>query len=170
MTGDFSRFLSAVIYGLPLCLCFSPFGNSERRIFGEEHRKNKAKRGMKIFLRYALYFLLSPGIATLFELVFGLLFDSLGVRLWSYRRFPLNYKGYVCLYFSLLWGTLITLSMSTFFDPLYRALARIPPKIAIAANVVLWVAVISDFSFNIVYLLREGHHFELIFSLLSGFL
>ena len=60
--------------------------------------------------------------------------------------------------------------MSTFFDPLYRALARIPPKIAIAANVVLWVAVISDFSFNIVYLLREGHHFELIFSLLSGFL
>ena len=116
------------------------------------------------------YFLLSAGIATLFELVFGLLFDSLGVRLWSYRRFPLNYKGYVCLYFSLLWGTLITLSMSTFFDPLYRALARIPPKIAIAANVVLWVAVISDFSFNIVYLLREGHHFELIFSLLSGFL
>lgn len=159
-----------VIYGTPLCLVFLLLGTPKEGFLARNIEKTKLKRGMKIFLRYALYFLLSAGIATLFELVFGLLFDSLGVRLWSYRRFPLNYKGYVCLYFSLLWGTLITLSMSTFFDPLYRALARIPPKIAIAANVVLWVVVISDFSFNIVYLLREGHHFELIFSLLSGFL
>ena len=66
--------------------------------------------------------------------------------------------------------TLITLSMSTFFNPLYRTLARIPHRAAMIINLVLWVAVIADFSFNIVYLLREGHHFELIFFLWSGFL
>lgn len=159
-----------VIYGTPLCLVFLLLGSPKEGFLAGSIEKTSLKKGVKIFLCYALYFLLSAGIATLFELVFGLLFDSFGVRLWSYRRFPLNYKGYVCLYFSLLWGTLITLSMSTFFNPLYRTLARIPHSAAMIINLVLWVAVIADFSFNIVYLLREGHHFELIFFLWSGFL
>ena len=75
-----------VIYGTPLCLVFLLLGTPKEGFLARNIEKTKLKRGMKIFLRYALYFLLSVGIATLFELVFGLLFDSLGVRLWSYRR------------------------------------------------------------------------------------
>ena len=79
-----------VIYGTPLCLVFLLLGTPKEGFLARNIEKTKLKRGMKIFLRYALYFLLSVGIATLFELVFGLLFDSLGVRLWSYRRHALH--------------------------------------------------------------------------------
>ena len=113
-----------------------------------------------------LYFLLTAAFATLFELVFGFAFDALGVRLWSYRRFSFNYKGYVCLWFSLIWGFLITLFMSTLWHPLYKAVSRLPKKAAVFLNVLLWIAVIGDFSFNFAYLLIEKRHFELIFQMI----
>ena len=155
-----------VIYGTPLCLTFLMLGTPQRGILANAVERTSLKKGQKIFLRYALYFLLTAAFATLFELVFGFAFDALGVRLWSYRRFSFNYKGYVCLWFSLIWGFIITLFMSTLWHPLYKAVSRLPKKAAVFLNVLLWIAVIGDFSFNFAYLLIEKRHFELIFQMI----
>lgn len=143
-------------------------GHAAKGNFATAVERTSLKKGQKIFLRYALYFLLTAAFATLFELVFGFAFDALGVRLWSYRRFSFNYKGYVCLWFSLIWGFLITLFMSTLWHPLYKAVSRLPKKAAVFLNVLLWIAVVGDFSFNLAYLLMEKRHFELIFQIIFG--
>lgn len=157
-----------VIYGTPLCLTFLILGTPQKGVLANAVEKTSLKKGQKLILRYLLYFLLTAAFATLFELVFGLAFDALGVQLWSYRRFSFNYKGYVCLWFSLLWGVLITLFMSVLWNPLYKAISRLPKKAAVFLNVVLWIAVLGDFSFNLAYLLIEKHHFELIFQIVFG--
>ena len=105
-----------------------------------------------ILFCYGSYFLLSAGTATLFELSFGALFDAFGVRLWNYSRRPLNFRGYICPQFSLLWGTLITCFMSFAWNPSVRIASRIPRKIAAAVNLFLWIAVAADFSFHFAWL------------------
>lgn len=156
-----------VIYGAPLCLIFLMIGTPREGALAAAVERTSLGRGGKIFLRYALYFLLTASIATLFELVFGFVFDKLGIWLWSYHRFPLNYKGYICLYFSLIWGFLITAFMSVAWKPLYKLLSLVPNGIAGTLNMILWFAVILDFSFNFGYLIIEKKHFELIFAALS---
>jgi uncharacterized membrane protein len=47
-------------------------------------------------------------IITIIELITGLIFNVwLGFDLWSYSDMPLNYKGQVCLIFSVLWCFLV---------------------------------------------------------------
>lgn len=43
---------------------------------------------------------------TLLELIGGLIFLKAGVRLWDYRGFFLNFKGVICLRFTLIWTAL----------------------------------------------------------------
>lgn len=149
-----------VIYGAPLCLIFLFLGTPKEGSLATAVEKLPLKKSVKIFLSYALYFLITAAVATLFELIFGFLFDRFGgIRLWSYRRFPLNYKGYVCLYFSLIWGALITGFMAFAWRPLYRLLSRVPKGTAAVLNMALWFAVIFDFSFNFSYLLIEKETF-----------
>ncbi len=54
-------------------------------------------------------FILIIVIGTVFELVGGMvLFNVFETRWWDYSDQPLNYKGYVCLWFSVIWGFLGT--------------------------------------------------------------
>ncbi len=54
-------------------------------------------------------FLLIIVIGTLLELIGGIvLFNLFETRWWDYSAEPLNYKGYICLPFSLIWGVLGT--------------------------------------------------------------
>ena len=151
-----------VIYGAPVCMIFLLLGTPKEGILVSAIRKAKLYGGVKVILRYVLYFLVSALLATLFELIFGALFSSLGVTLWTYRSYSFNYKGYICLWFSLIWGALITFFMALIWPPLYRLFSRIPQRAAEIANVVLWIAVIADFSFNFTYLLLYKQQFSLI--------
>ena len=45
---------------------------------------------------------LGSGICTAGELVTGLVFNR-GYEIWDYRALPLNYRGQICLPFTLLW-------------------------------------------------------------------
>lgn len=46
-------------------------------------------------------------LITAVELVFGLIFNvKLGLRVWDYSTVPLNFRGQICLRFSLVWGLL----------------------------------------------------------------
>jgi len=49
--------------------------------------------------------LVCSGIITAVELVTGLVFNR-DYRVWDYRDLPCNFRGQICLPFSLLWGPL----------------------------------------------------------------
>lgn len=50
---------------------------------------------------------LCTGAFTFIELCIGLLVNRRGrTRVWDYSRMPLNYKGQICLPFTLLWAAL----------------------------------------------------------------
>lgn len=59
---------------------------------------------------------LGSGICTAGELVTGLVFNS-DYRIWDYREAPLNYRGQICLPFTLLWVPLSALA-AVLFDAL----------------------------------------------------
>lgn len=152
-----------VIYGTPLCLVFFALGTPREGRLATAVDRLPVCKPVRTLLRYALYFLLSGALATLFELVFGAAFDLFGVQLWSYERYPMNFRGYICLPFFFVWGALITAFMSLFWQPLYRLLEKIPAKAARIVNAVLWLAIVADFSLNFGYLLLRGARFEFSF-------
>ena len=57
------------------------------------------------------------GICTAGELAVGLLFNR-AYTIWAYRSLPMNYRGQICLAYSLLWGPLSLAAMA-----LYRQLS-----------------------------------------------
>ena len=62
---------------------------------------NRTNFGNKIFL----VCILSMFFLSLLELICGYIcLKCFHLRLWDYRRYKINYKGYICLNFSLLWA------------------------------------------------------------------
>ena len=81
-------------------------------------------------LRWIYYFLLAVAIPTLAELLTGAFFENaFDLTLWSYNGYKYNFKGYVCLSFSLLWGILITLFMSLIYPLIQKAIQRLPNRV-----------------------------------------
>lgn len=58
-----------------------------------------------IFLSLLILFVVSMILMTLLELIGGLIFiKGMHIKLWDYSNEPFNYKGIICLRFSLMWG------------------------------------------------------------------
>ena len=71
--------------------------------------------------------------ATAVEYGVHLLYDRLlGVRFWDYSRLPGNFRGRVCLPFSLAWGLLAAAVLPVAQAALEPALASIPPAVTYA--------------------------------------
>lgn len=104
-------------------------------------------RGVRVpWKRNALYALFAFLIPTLAELLVGAFFDRLfGVRLWSYRGMPYEYRGYVCLPVSLLWTVLLFTLMKYAFTPLKRLFFRLDGSVAKSLSLALFFAVLADF-------------------------
>ena len=99
-------------------------------------------------LRTVLYFALAALIPTAAELMTGAFFDrTLDIRLWNYSSYPLNFHGYVCLKFSLIWGALITFFMRFVFPVLQKGIQRIPPAAADLSALLLLIAFGTDWIF-----------------------
>ena len=78
-------------------------------------------------MRFLLYFLITASVTTLAELVTGWFFTKVcGVSLWDYSGYRFHYKGYICLEFFLVWGTLFLIGMRFAFEPLKQAVAALP--------------------------------------------
>lgn len=93
-------------------------------------------------LLYLLFVFLLP---TLAELIVGGIFDRFfKIRLWNYARYPLNYKGYICLPVSLAWAVLIFLFMRLLFPRMKSWISRCPKKFSAALSIVLGVVLIAD--------------------------
>ncbi|MBQ8885502.1 MAG: putative ABC transporter permease [Clostridia bacterium] len=142
-----------VIYGTPLCLVYLILGAPQEGRLRMAISRVRISGVKEKIVCYTAYFLFSALLATAFELIFGALFDRLGKPLWDYSDMPLNFKGYICPVYSLAWGALITLAMSTFFKPLLRAFSRLPSALSLFLSGTLWIAVILDFGLNFSLLL-----------------
>jgi len=111
-------------------------------------------------LNWSFYFVSVAVLATLVELLTGMLFrELLGVTLWSYAQQPWNLLGLICLPYSLLWGGMICLFMGVAWNGLERMVFKIPYRTAKVYATVLWIGVALDFVFNLLYLAVFGHHF-----------
>lgn len=83
-------------------------------------------------------FALSLLIGTGLELLIGWFLDSVwDLRYWDYRSYPLNYKGYICLYSALgfgIAGVLWVCVLSGFFAKLWK---KLPGRVRLGANTIL---------------------------------
>ncbi len=71
--------------------------------------------------------LVGAGIITSVELLAGLIFNR-DYYVWDYRHLPLNFKGQICLLFSLLWIPLSLLGMGLYSWLSRRIAGRSPAK------------------------------------------
>lgn len=73
-----------------------------------------------------LLFLAGAAVATATEWAFALFYERFAAPFWDYRSLPLNWKGRVCLLFSLVWGGL-SLPLVYWVEPLLsQAVQAIP--------------------------------------------
>lgn len=93
----------------------------------------------------AILFFGSVILTTALELVVGWGLETIfHNQWWDYSMFPFNFKGYICLKFSLLWGLACTFVMDI-VHPLIMGLIRfIPKKIGIILLILLFAAFIAD--------------------------
>ena len=85
----------------------------------------------------------------------------IGINEGNYTGYKYNFKGYICLEFTLLWGVLITAAMATAWHLLHWLIHKIPSRPLFWLSAVFRVVLTMDFLFNFGYLLKTGKHFSL---------
>lgn len=119
--------------------------------------RTRVTRALRFFLCFLAYIALTAALATLVELSTALFYHkAYGVRLWNYYLKDCNYKGYISLRYSLIWGVLAALSMAFIWRPTLRALVRLPENTLYPLAVLLMTALVLDFAFNSAYLHCHG--------------
>lgn len=154
------------IYGAPVCLAWLIFGKPTNGLFYRLlTRKNQKPRGyVRVLAKIGavlLYFIATALLASLFELVIGLGFESFGLSLWSYGNGPTCYKGVVCLEISICWGLLMTFFAQFVLTKMENAIIAISPNVKRGLTAILWTAVLADFAYNVSYYFFKGKHFDL---------
>ena len=153
------------IYGAPVCLAWLILGKPTSGFFYRllTKKNQKPPRYVRVLAKIGavlLYFIATALLATLFELVIGLGFESFGLSLWSYGNGRTCYKGVVCLEVSLCWGLLMTFFAQFVLTKMENAMIAISPKIKRGLTAILWTAVLADFAYNISYYFLNGKHFD----------
>ncbi len=85
-------------------------------------------------------------LATLIELIAGWLLDIIfHARYWDYTKEPFNFKGYICLRFSLLWG-LGTLIIARVIHPIIAHVGDIsvPTRLSWILLIIIYIVFIVD--------------------------
>ncbi len=159
------------VYGLPITLSYLLIGTPKEGIVANLFNKIKTRSKEGERWRFVgacmAYFLLASAMATVFELLAGILLNFVNAPMWNYGSLPLNYKGYVCFSVSFAWGVLLTISALTFLKPLFLALSRLNKRAALILNVLLWTLFLGDVIFNFYYVATKQKRYELIFSFLG---
>lgn len=111
-----------------------------------------------------LVFLVSAIAATSLELVTGTVMEELfKVRYWDYTRFKLNFKGYICLPATLLWGTGGVLLRYFINKPIEKFILSIPKSVLQLCVFGISIAAACDFGASF----REAMDIREIFERLS---
>ena len=135
------------IYGICIILIFLLLGTPKKK-------RGVLKNFSSPSIKNILYLTFSFIIPTVAELIIGVFADKvLGVRLWHYYDYPLNFYGYICLPVSLAWTVMIPLFMRFVFTPIEKLYLRIPDKAARISAYILGTLMAVDFITNIILLI-----------------
>lgn len=131
---------------LPLCTIYGFTVLGLYGLLGTPQDGGILLRGITVkSLRFLLYFLITASVTTLAELVTGWFFTNVcGVSLWDYSGYRYHYKGYICLEFFLVWGTLFLIGMRYLFEPLKRLVAGLPRKVLFWSSLVCCMVLCAD--------------------------
>lgn len=94
-----------------------------------------------------LILLFSAGMlfATLIELVGGFILDkAFQMRWWDYSKEPLNFKGYICVRFSVVWGLAIVGVIKIIHTPIMSLVEKIPLNALLIVTAALSIYFIVD--------------------------
>lgn len=155
---------------LPLCaiygFCAAAVGfllgspNAPSRIWKRLFRWARAiPKPLRVIGRVIGYFLAVTVIATLIELVAGLIFTAMGNPLWNYHERWGNLWGIICPNYSILWGLLGTLLMTVIWKPLCLLVGVIPEKARKVGAWAMFLLIVSDLVFNLIYVGVTGSRF-----------
>ena len=93
-----------------------------------------------------MIFLFGIVLATAVELVAGWLLDvCFHARWWDYSNKPLNFHGYICLEFSLIWGLAIVMVVKVFQKYVERQASHTPSTLEWVVMVILYAVYLADF-------------------------
>lgn len=107
-------------------------------------------------------FICGAVLATLIELIGGWILDrSFHVRLWDYRDKPFNFRGYICLEFSIIWGLAIVFVVRN-AHPVIEDLCghMMTHHYAFFLMVFLYVLYFADFVVSVFILIGLNKRFE----------
>ena len=93
-----------------------------------------------------MIFLFGIVLATAVELVAGWLLDvCFHARWWDYSNKPLNFHGYICLEFSLIWGLAIVMVVKVFQKYVERQASHTPSTLEWGVMAILYAVYLADF-------------------------
>mgnify|MGYP000653557066 CR=1 FL=1 len=93
-----------------------------------------------------MIFLFGIVLATAVELVAGWLLDvCFHARWWDYSNKPLNFHGYICLEFSLIWGLAIVMVVKVFQKYVERQASHTPSTLEWVVMAILYAVYLVDF-------------------------
>lgn len=100
-------------------------------------------------------------ITTLIELVTGWIFERvLHMKLWDYSHRPFQFKGYICLEFSIIWGVLSALFVRFLHPVTERLVDRIPESWMFPLSAAIIALMSVDFVWSAVSSVKMSERME----------
>lgn len=145
-----ARFINRGFLNGPYCPIYGFGALSILHLIADTHADNKIK-----LLFYSMI------IATILELITGFILEKLfNKRWWDYSDKKFNYKGYICLEFSLIWGAISFILYEAIHPLIVLSIGKIPYNILVILNIVFFIIFLSDFIATIMTLFGLNKKFK----------
>ena len=93
----------------------------------------------------AVLFVVGITFATAIELIAGAALDKLfHARWWDYSREKFNFKGYICLKFSIIWGLIIAFVLRVIHPGIQNIVGLIPSGIGLIVLIIIYIVFVTD--------------------------
>ena len=95
-------------------------------------------------------------LLTLLEFFTGWFMEGIRIKLWDYSRYELNYKGYICLRASILWGIASFIFYMVVYPFLARLISELSGNLFIIAVLTMFYSLVAiDFMYTARYVYPE---------------
>ncbi len=94
-------------------------------------------------------------LTTAIELITGFVLEKVfHQHWWDYSGERFNFKGYICLKFSLLWGVACLVTIRIIQPPIDAFVNRLPEKLGIVLLIVFYTGFVSDFIITVMAIMH----------------
>jgi len=105
-------------------------------------------------------------LTTALELITGFLLEKIfAQKWWDYSQERFNFKGYICLKFSLLWGIACLVTVRLIHPTVYKFVDKMPHIIGIPVLVVFFIGFISDMIITVLAIINIKKKLKLLDSI-----